>query len=349
MSDLIKDIIDFNEEITKLSKCNSPEETLKFWTKDPSNDDLKAQLSILAHPDCPEPLLRYIFGISAEEDNRPEYINWLLQEVGKNPNTPDDLVDDLIKYNCYFVQETAASHPAFNVNNSPEKLESFNRYILKGCLVNPTTSDDIKNKIEELLKNTEKYPLHWMEISANVETEALEVHPNRFYNNIQSVGHLIHEQIFCDNEDYEDFDIEELQQCYFEDEDFFAENGVNDHASETYFFHPQKYIDKPTELTDEQEREVQNLKGEGEPDELIEDQLGIVLPNFYSIAAFFSISVYIPDYEGMSVNVANVKDVLRDLIKDFWSEDLSSLLNEHGEWLSLYNNIEHLFELLDSK
>jgi len=51
----------------------------------------------------------------------------------------------------------------------------------------------------------------------------------------------------------------------------------------------------------------------------------------------------------MSVNVANVKDVLRDLIKDFWSEDLSSLLNEHGEWLSLYNNIEHLFELLDSK
>tara|TARA_B100001750_G_C15459919_1_gene573652 strand:- start:65 stop:1000 length:936 start_codon:yes stop_codon:yes gene_type:complete len=311
MSNLIKDIIDFNEEITKLSKCNSPEETLKFWTKDPSNDDLNTQLSILAHPDCPEPLLRYIFGISAEEDNRPEYINWLLQAVGKNPNTPDDLVDDLIKYNCYFVQETAASHPAFNVNNAPEKLESFNRYILKGCLVNPNTSHDIKKQIEELLKNTEKYPLHWMEISANVKTEALEVHPNRFYNNIQSEGLLIHEQIFCDNDDYEDFDIEELQQCYFEDEDFFAENGVNDHASETYFFSSNSYLD--------------------------------------NTPAFFSISVYIPDYEGMSVNVTNVKDVLRDLIKDFWSEDLSSLISEQGEWLSLYKDINHLFELLDSK
>jgi hypothetical protein len=65
--------------------------------------------------------------------------------------------------------------------------------------------------------------------------------------------------------------------------------------------------------------------------------------------AFFQISVYIPDYSGMSVNVVNAKDVIRDLIKDFLDNDLSTLISEHGEWLSLYSNINHLFELLDSK
>mgnify|MGYP003682047699 CR=1 FL=1 len=323
MSELLMNVIDFNQEIIKLSKCKSAKSTLKFWTKEPSNNDLRTQLSVLENPDCPESLLRYIYQISLEEGHAFDpLIMWYLQSVSRNPNTPDDLIEDLVSYGKNFgdldvgqafVNEVASSHPSFNINNSSKDIESYNRYVLKGALANASTTNDTRKKIEELLKNTEKYPLHWMEISANVETESLEVHANRFYNKIQSEGHLIHEQISCNNEDYEDFDIEELQQCYFEDENFFIDNGVNEHASQTYFFHPQK----------------------------------MALPNVYSTPAFLSISIYIPDDEGTSVNVINVKDVLIDLIRDFHSKDLVSLIAEQGEWLSLYNDINHLIKLLD--
>ena len=317
----IKEIIDFNEEITKLSKCNSSEDTLQFWTKEPSNSGIKTQLSILSNPECPEPLLRYIYKISTEKGHAfDSLIMWYLQAVAKNSHIPEDLLEDLINYGKEFenfdvgqafVNEVAAQNPSFNIDNFSEKIESNNRYVLKGALDNPSTSPDTKEIIEELLKNTETYPLHWMEISENIKTEALDVHPNRFFNNIQGEGLLVLEQIFCEDEDYEDFDIEELQQCYLEDAEFFIKNGVNDHANQTYFFSSDSYLD--------------------------------------NTPSFFSISLYIPDYTGMSVNVTNVKDVIRDLIKDFWSKDLSSLIDEHGEWLSVYKDINHLFELLDSK
>jgi len=321
MSDLIKDIIDFNEEIITLSKCESHESTLKFWTSKPSNNDIKIQLSVLEDPGCPEPLLRYIYQISLEEGHAfDSMIMWYLQSICRNPNTPDDLIVDLVNYGenfenidvgQVFVNELASSHPSFDINNSSKDIESYNRYVLKGALSNSKTSKNIKNKIKELLKDTEKYPLHWMEISMETHQKFLDVNSKRFHTKLHLEGSLIKEEIFCENEDYEDFDIEELRSCHLENEDFFEENKVNDHASEIYF-----YNDESSHLA-----------------------IG---------PAFFQSSIYIPNYEGMSVSVVNVSDVLEPLIRDFWSKDLLSLLDEHGEWLCLYKDINHLLNLLEA-
>ena len=140
------------------------------------------------------------------------------------------LIDGLL---WYFVQRAAASNQSFAISKAIENLESQSRYVLEGILANPSAKEDTKSKIQELLSDSEKYPEHWMEISANAKTEFLEVHANRFHGKLNSEGSLIYDEVHYEDGFESNYDIDELQGA---EESFLKEEGIQDHATETYLY-----------------------------------------------------------------------------------------------------------------
>ena len=184
---------------------------------DINNDkSIIVKVSLLSNPSCPESILKI-----ASEENGSFSSNRIRKTVASNPATPNYLIKKLINDENYLVRVAAASHKSIDIQEIKKKLSSSDRYVLSGFSVNPNCVKSVKDSIENLLKDEEKYPRNSIEIAVNNEFSHFEdVHLDRFYaNKLMVEAELLYETYYNEDIGKDEYDFEDW------DEEFCAEYG----------------------------------------------------------------------------------------------------------------------------
>ena len=111
-------------------------------------------LEQVSNPSCSEDIL-----IKASDDNENYTSSRIRCAVALNKNTPKSIIDKLLKDENRWVREAAVSNELVKKEEITELVKNGDRYILKGLLENPNTSEGIKTEISEMLKDEEKFPI----------------------------------------------------------------------------------------------------------------------------------------------------------------------------------------------
>ena len=101
--------------------------------------------------------------------------------------------------------------------------------------------------------------------------------------------------------------MDELQSCYYEDNEFFSKKNISENGTRTYL-HKSEYYKNGTKT-------------------------------------FFQIVVYIPNYEGCGVNIVGLEEILDNLPYDNYY-DIEELLECHP-WLCDYRDIIDLIDRIE--
>jgi len=135
--------------------------------------------------------------------------------VAQNSLTSLDIIETLIDDEHRYVREAAASHPTIDKQKIDELIKTGDRYLLKGLASNPNCTKTTKFNINSLLKDEEKYPLHWIETVESHKMDGVPVHPKRFWLELGSKAEWLYDKIYDGDGGYTDIDIDEWN----EDED----------------------------------------------------------------------------------------------------------------------------------
>jgi hypothetical protein len=155
-----------------------------------SNDsDIRVILTLASNPSCPLPIMGVFI-----EDKESIFGNWLRESVALNINTPKNIIKILLKDDCRWVREAASSHESIEKSTITKLIKNGDRYVLKGLLTNPNSSVNIKSQIEEMLKDEETYPIHYIDLAQNDSYENIDgFHTDRFFEKCISEGQFIYE------------------------------------------------------------------------------------------------------------------------------------------------------------
>ena len=155
-----------------------------------SNDsDIRVILSVISNPSCPIKILKI-----TSEDKESIFSNWLRESVVLNINTPKNIIKILLKDDCRWVREAASSHESIEKSTITKLIKNGDRYVLKGLLTNPNSSVNIKSQIEEMLKDEETYPIHYIDLAQNDSYKNIDgFHTDRFFEKCISEGQFIYE------------------------------------------------------------------------------------------------------------------------------------------------------------
>ena len=124
------------------------------------NSDIRVKLSVISHPSCTINILKI-----ASEDKESYFSQWLRESVALNKNTPGDIIELLLKDEHRWVREAASSRESVDNTTITKLIKSGDRYVLKGLLKNPNSTAKIKSQVEEMLKDEETYPIHYIDIA----------------------------------------------------------------------------------------------------------------------------------------------------------------------------------------
>ena len=119
--------------------------------KDEQKEKVLKQVS---NPSCSEDIL-----VKASEDNENYTSSRVRRAVALNKNAPKSIIDKLLKDEYRWVREAAASHELVKDKEISNLVKSGDRYILKGLLENPNSTDGIETEITEKLEDESKYPI----------------------------------------------------------------------------------------------------------------------------------------------------------------------------------------------
>ena len=253
------------------------------------NSDIRVKLSVISHPSCTINILKI-----ASEDKESYFSQWLRESVALNINTPENIIKILLKDDCRWVREAASSHESIEKSTITKLIKNGDRYVLKGLLKNPNSSVNIKSQIEEMLKDEETYPIHYIDIAQDERFHHIDgFHPERFFRECINEGVYLYEEV-----DSDDLDMEELEGL---DEEYFTENEINPYGTITYL-HKNK---------------------------------------------FYQISVFIPNYEGVGVNILGLDEVASHLVDEAYY-GIEELLDNHP-WLSDYREIINLLDKIEKQ
>ena len=253
------------------------------------NSDIRVKLSVISHPSCTINILKI-----ASEDKESYFSQWLRESVALNKNTPGDIIELLLKDEHRWVREAASSRESVDNTTITKLIKSGDRYVLKGLLKNPNSTAKIKSQVEEMLKDEETYPIHYIDIAQDERFHHIDgFHPERFFRECINEGVYIYEEV-----DSDDLDMEELEGL---DEEYFTENEINPYGTITYL-HKNK---------------------------------------------FYQISVFIPNYEGVGVNILGLDEVASHLVDEAYY-GIEELLDNHP-WLSDYREIINLLDKIEKQ
>ena len=195
-----------------------------------SNDsDIRVILSVISNPSCPINILKI-----TSEDKESIFSNWLRESVVLNKNTPENIIKILLKDDCRWVREAASSHESIEKSTITKLIKNGDRYVLKGLLTNPNSSVNIKSQIEEMLKDEETYPIHYIDLAQNDSYENIDgFHTDRFFGKCISEGQFIYESF-----DSDEYDMDEVEG---QDEEWFNENQISAYGTKTYLYGNEHY------------------------------------------------------------------------------------------------------------
>ena len=171
------------------------------------------KVSVLSNPSCNKTVLTL-----ASEDTGNYSSSRVRKTVALNSGTPKVVIDKLIIDEHRWVREAAASHPTIDKQKIDELIKTGDRYLLKGLGSNPNCTKTTKININSLLKDEEKYPLHWIETVESHKMDGVPVHPKRFWLELGSkatTAEWLYDKIYDGDGGYTDIDIDEWN----EDED----------------------------------------------------------------------------------------------------------------------------------
>ena len=195
-----------------------------------SNDsDIRVILSVISNPSCPIKILKI-----TSEDKESIFGNWIRESVALNINTPKNIIKVLLKDDCRWVREAASSHESIEKSTITKLIKNGDRYVLKGLLTNPNSSVNIKSQIEEMLKDEETYPIHYIDLAQNDSYKNIDgFHTDRFFEKCISEGQFIYESV-----DSDEYDMDELEG---QDEEWFNENQISAYGTKTYLYGNEHY------------------------------------------------------------------------------------------------------------
>ena len=195
-----------------------------------SNDsDIRVILSVISNPSCSINILKI-----TSEDKESIFGNWIRESVALNINTPKNIIKILLKDDCRWVREAASSHESIEKSTITKLIKNGDRYVLKGLLTNPNSSVNIKSQIEEMLKDEETYPIHYIDLAQNDSYKNVDnFHTDRFFSECLKNGHRIN-----DSYDYGGYDIDEVEG---QDEEWFIENGFSPYGEMTFLHSNENY------------------------------------------------------------------------------------------------------------
>ena len=111
---------------------------------------------IVGHVNCPDNVLEM-----ASTKNEGYCSSLIRKAVALNKNTDKKIIDQLLKDQCRWVRQAAASHASLNKNEILQLIDSGDRYILKGLKENTNCDTNVIKKITTLLEDEDKYPLEY--------------------------------------------------------------------------------------------------------------------------------------------------------------------------------------------
>ena len=117
---------------------------------------------IVGHVNCPDNVLEM-----ASTKNEGYCSSLIRKAVALNKNTDKKIIDQLLKDQCRWVRQAAASHASLNKNEILQLIDSGDRYILKGLKENTNCDTNVIKKITTLLKDEDKYPLEYTTYSVS--------------------------------------------------------------------------------------------------------------------------------------------------------------------------------------
>jgi hypothetical protein len=178
-----------------------------------TTESILDKVSVLSNPSCNE----YVLTLSSEDTGNYSSSR-IRKTVALNSGTPKVVIDKLIIDEHRWVREAAASHPTIDKQKIDELIKTGDRYLLKGLASNPNCTKTTKVNINSLLKDEEKYPLHWIETVESHKMDGVPVHPKRFWLELGSkatTAEWLYDKIYDGDGGYTDIDIDEWN----EDED----------------------------------------------------------------------------------------------------------------------------------
>ena len=165
------------------------------------------KVSIISNPSCNKAVLAL-----ASEDTGNYSSSRVRKTVALNSGTPKVVIDKLIIDEHRWVREAAASHPTIDKQKIDELIKTGDRYLLKGLASNPNCTKTTKDNINSLIKDEEKYPLHWIETVESHKMDGVPVHPKRFWLELGSkatTAEWLYDKIYDGDGGYTDIDIDE--------------------------------------------------------------------------------------------------------------------------------------------
>ena len=192
------------------------------------NSDIRVKLAVIAHPSCTINILKI-----ASEDKESYFSQWLRESVAINKNTPGDIIELLLKDEHRWVREAASSRESVDNTTITKLIKSGDRYVLKGLLKNPNSTAKIKSQVEEMLRDEETYPIHYIDIAQDESFHNIDdFHPERFFRECINEGEYLYESTDSD-------DVDMSREFYYSEE-YFTKNEINPYGTITYL-HKNKF------------------------------------------------------------------------------------------------------------
>ena len=166
--------------------------------------DILDKVSILSDSSCIEAVLDL-----ASKDTGNYSSSRIRKIVALNSSSPKAIIDKLIYDEHRFVRHAAASHPTIDKQKIEVLIKTGDRYLLKGLASNPNCTKKTIDTIKSLIKDEEKYPLHWLETVASHVMNGVPVHPNRFWLELRSKAEWLYDNIYDGDGGYTDIEIDE--------------------------------------------------------------------------------------------------------------------------------------------
>ena len=138
----------------RLAASKNPSLPEKYLLELLNDENINIKVAAFTNPSCSMEILE-----KGSNDTENYASSRVRRAVALNINTPKNIIDKLLEDEYRWVREVASSHKSVKGKQISDLVQNGDRYILKGLLENPNSTDGIKSDITKKLEDENKYPV----------------------------------------------------------------------------------------------------------------------------------------------------------------------------------------------